>query len=282
MGLQIWAAVIDEAPISVDTPADLERARAAAARTALGGREAGVDERWRSALALLPDYLAWHVVLSASALGLGLLVGAPLAITARRRPRLRAASLGLASLIQTIPSLALLALFFPLLLALSRASRMLTGHGFSALGFLPSLLALSLYSLLPILRNGTAALMGVHAGLGEAARSLGLTRRQALWLVELPAAAPVFMGGVRTAAVWVIGAATLSTPVGQTSLGNFIFSGLQTENWVSVVVGCIAAAALALCSRRPAGGDRGGGQARRRPADRLRAWRASCSAPRPP
>jgi osmoprotectant transport system permease protein len=205
-----------------------------------------VDERWRSALALLPDYLAWHVVLSASALGLGLLVGAPLAITARRRPRLRAASLGAASLIQTIPSLALLALFFPLLLALSRASRMLTGHGFSALGFLPSLLALSLYSLLPILRNGTAALMGVHAGLGEAARSLGLTRRQALWLVELPAAAPVFMGGVRTAAVWVIGAATLSTPVGQTSLGDFIFSGLQTENWVSVVVGCIAAAVLAL------------------------------------
>jgi len=207
-----------------------------------------LDERWRSALALLPDYLAWHVLLSASALGLGLLVGAPLAITARRRPRLRAASLGVASLVQTIPSLALLALFFPLLLALSGASRMLTGHGFSALGFLPSLLALSLYSLLPILRNGTAALMGVHAGLGEAARSLGLTRRQALWLVELPAAAPVFMGGVRTAAVWVIGAATLSTPVGQTSLGNFIFSGLQTENWVLVVVGCLAAAGLALCA----------------------------------
>lgn len=205
-----------------------------------------MDERWRSALDLLPGYLAWHVVLSASALGLGLLVGAPLAIVARRRPRLRTVSLGLASLIQTIPSLALLALFFPLLLALSHASRMLTGHGFSALGFLPSLLALSLYSLLPIIRNGTAGLMGVGAGLGEAARSLGLSRLQALWLVELPAAAPVFMGGVRTAAVWVIGAATLSTPVGQTSLGNFIFSGLQTENWVSVVVGCLAAAALAL------------------------------------
>lgn len=205
-----------------------------------------MDERWRSALDLLPGYLAWHVVLSASALGLGLLVGAPLAIVARRRPRLRAVSLGVASLIQTIPSLALLALFFPLLLALSSASRMLIGQGFSALGFLPSLLALSLYSLLPILRNGTAGLMGVGAGLGEAARSLGLSRRQALWLVELPAAAPVFMGGVRTAAVWVIGAATLSTPVGQTSLGNFIFSGLQTENWVSVVVGCLAAATLAL------------------------------------
>ncbi len=205
-----------------------------------------MDERWRAALNLLPDYLGWHVVLSASALGLGVLIGAPLAVFARRRPRLRAVSLGIAGLIQTIPSLALLALFFPLLLAISMGVKALTGHGFSALGFLPSLLALTLYSILPILRNGTAALMGLHAGLGEAARSLGLSRLQALWLVELPAAAPVFMAGVRTAAVWVIGAATLSTPVGQTSLGDFIFSGLQTENWVSVLAGCIAAAALAL------------------------------------
>jgi osmoprotectant transport system permease protein len=189
-----------------------------------------VDERWRAALNLLPDYLGWHVVLSASALGLGLLIGAPLAVWSRRRPRLRAVSLGFAGLIQTIPSLALLALFFPLLLAISAGVMAVTGHGFSALGFLPSLLALTLYSVLPILRNGTAALMGLQAGLGEAARSLGLSRGQALWLVELPAAAPVFMAGVRTAAVWVVGSATLSTPVGQTSLGDFIFSGLQTEN----------------------------------------------------
>jgi osmoprotectant transport system permease protein len=207
-----------------------------------------VDERWRSALALLPEYLGWHVVLSASALALGLLIGAPLAVLARRRPRLRSVALGAAGLIQTIPSLALLALFFPLLLALSSGLRAVTGHRFSALGFLPSLLALTLYSILPILRNGVAGLTGVRAGIGEAARSLGLSRLQALWLVELPAAAPVFMAGVRTATVWVVGSATLSTPVGQTSLGNFIFAGLQTENWVEVLVGCIAAAGLALAA----------------------------------
>lgn len=205
-----------------------------------------MDERWRSALDLLPEYLAWHVVLSAAALALGLLVGAPLALAARRKPALRAAALAGAGLIQTIPSIALLALFFPLLLALGAASRALFGVGFSALGFLPSLLALALYAVLPILRNGITGLAGVQAGLGEAGRTLGLSRGQTLVLVELPAAAPVIMAGVRTAAVWVVGSATLSTPVGQTSLGNFIFSGLQTENWVSVIVGCLAAAGLAL------------------------------------
>ncbi len=225
-----------------------------------------MDERWRSALALLPEYLAWHVVLSASALALGLVIGAPLAIAARRNRPLRAAALGAAGLIQTVPSLALLALFFPVLLAVSAASRAAFGIGFSALGFLPSLMALSLYSVLPILRNTIAGLTGVQAGQGEAARALGLSRGQALWLVELPAAAPVIMAGVRTAAVWVVGAATLSTPVGQTSLGNFIFSGLQTENWVSVIVGCLAAAALALgvdglLSLIEAGARRGDGRA---------------------
>jgi osmoprotectant transport system permease protein len=72
-----------------------------------------------------------------------------------------------------------------------------------------------------------------------------MTARQKLTQVELPLAAPVIMAGVRTAAVWTIGAATLSTPVGQTSLGNYIFAGLQTENWVFVLFGCAASAVLA-------------------------------------
>jgi osmoprotectant transport system permease protein len=80
----------------------------------------------------------------------------------------------------------------------------------------------------------------------EAADGVGMTARQRLFQVELPLAAPVIMAGVRTAAVWTIGAATLSTPVGQTSLGNYIFAGLQTENWVFVLFGCAASAALAL------------------------------------
>src|SRR5258706_9817843 len=100
--------------------------------------------------------------------------------------------------------------------------------------------------MLPILRNGVTGLLGVDAAYLEAADGVGMTGRQKLLRVELPLAAPVFMAGIRTAAVWTIGMATLSTTVGQASLGNFIFSGLQTENWISVLIGCAAAVALAL------------------------------------
>ena len=198
------------------------------------------------ALALLPDYLAWHVLLSASALALGIAVSLPLAVAASRSPRLRWPLLAFAGFIQTIPSLALLALFYPVLLGLSAASQALLGKGFSALGFLPSLLALTLYSMLPILRTATTGILGVDPAVREAADGVGMTARQKLLQVELPLAMPVIMAGVRTAAVWTIGAATLSTPVGQTSLGNYIFAGLQTENWVFVLFGCAASAVLAL------------------------------------
>lgn len=198
-----------------------------------------------AALAVLPRYLGWHVALSASALALGLAIGLALAVGALRSRSLRWIALTLASLVQTIPSLALLALFYPLLLALSAALRPL--HiGLPALGFLPSLLALTLYSILPILRNTVAGLEGVDPAVGEAADGLGMTANQKLLRVQAPLAAPVAMAGVRTAAVWTIGAATLSTPVGQTSLGDYIFSGLQTENWVFVLFGCGASAALAI------------------------------------
>jgi osmoprotectant transport system permease protein len=205
-----------------------------------------MDDRVAAAWSLLPNYLGQHVALSAAALVLGLALSLPLSILAHRNTAVRWPVLAFASLIQTIPSLALLALFYPLLLALSAASAALFGRGFSALGFLPSLLALTLYSMLPILRNAVAGLQGVDADVREAAAGVGMTNRQMLLEVELPLAAPVIMAGVRTAAVWVIGTATLSTPVGQTSLGNYIFSGLQTENWVSVLFGCAAAALLAL------------------------------------
>jgi osmoprotectant transport system permease protein len=207
-----------------------------------------MNARLASAWALLPDYLGQHVLLSASALLLGLAISLPLAVAASRSAAVRWPSLLIASLIQTIPSLALLALFYPLLLALSAVSLALIGHGFPALGFLPSLLALTLYSMLPILRNGVAGLTGVDPAIVEAARGMGMTDSQRLFMVELPLAAPVIMAGVRTAAVWTIGAATLATPVGQTSLGNYIFSGLQTENWVFVLFGCAASAGLAMAA----------------------------------
>lgn len=205
-----------------------------------------MNARIAQAFALLPDYLAWHVLLSASALILGVMISLPLAVAASRSARLRWPVLAFAGLIQTIPSLALLALFYPVLLGLSAASQAVFGKGFSALGFLPSLLALTLYSMLPILRTATTGILGVDPAVREAADGVGMTPRQRLFQVELPLAMPVIMAGVRTAAVWTIGAATLSTPVGQTSLGNYIFAGLQTENWVFVLFGCAASAALAM------------------------------------
>src|SRR6202012_242729 len=120
------------------------------------------------------------------------------------------------------------------------------GFEFRALGFLTAMLALALYSMLPILRNTIVGLTGLDPAIIRAARATGMTPWQSLWLVELPLAAPVIMAGIRTAAVWVIGTATLSTPIGQTSLGNYIFAGLQTQNWVLVLFGCVAAALLAL------------------------------------
>ncbi|SHG01375.1 ABC transporter permease/substrate-binding protein [Bradyrhizobium erythrophlei] len=204
------------------------------------------DPRWGEALAHLPDYLGNHVRVSVTALALGLLVSLPLAIAARNAPVMRGALLGLASVVQTVPGLALLALFYPLLLALASLSLAWFGVGFSAFGFLPAVLALALYSMLPVLRNTITGLAGVDPALLEAAQGVGMTPRQSLFTVELPLALPVIMAGIRTAAVWVIGTATLSTPIGQTSLGNYIFAGLQTQNWVFVLFGCLAAAALAI------------------------------------
>jgi osmoprotectant transport system permease protein len=198
------------------------------------------------ALALLPDYLGSHVLISFAAMALGLLVSLPLAFAALSRPRLRWILLAAASVVQTIPGLALLALFYPLMLGVAGLAARWFGYNFSALGFFPAVLALTLYSVLPILRNTVTGIAGIDPALKQAAVAVGMTRGQSLRMVELPLALPVIMAGIRTSAVWVIGTATLSTPVGQTSLGNYIFTGLQTQNWVFVLFGSLAAAALAL------------------------------------
>lgn len=199
----------------------------------------------REQLALLPGYLVAHLQLSLVALLVGAGISIPLGIYVARRPRLEPAVLGTASAIQTIPSLALLAIAVPLLAA-AGALLARVGIPLRGIGFLPALLALSLYSMLPILRNTVAGLSGVDAAVLEAARAVGMTRRQRLLRVELPLALPVIVAGLRTSAIWVVGTATLSTPVGATSLGNFIFSGLATRNDAAVLVGCVASAGLAL------------------------------------
>src|SRR5262245_23357474 len=183
------------------------------------------------ALAALPADATAHLQLSLAALSLASLLSLPLGVLAAGRPRLREAALGAASVIQTVPSLALLAIMVPLL---------------SRIGFVPALIALTLYGMLPILRNTVAGLAGVEPALREAARGVGMTPGQQLRRVDLPLAAPVIVAGLRTAAVWTVGTATLSTPVGAPNLGNLIFAGLQTRNGVAVVIGCVAAAGLAL------------------------------------
>ncbi len=185
----------------------------------------------RDQLDLLPSYLGGHLVLSLSALATGVLISALLTLIALRFKRVQGTLLSIAGVVQTIPSLALLALMVPLL---------------GRIGFLPAWLALSAYSVLPMLRNSITGLTTVDSAVLEAARGVGMTPRQSLIMVQLPLAAPVILAGVRTSTVWVIGIATLATPVGATSLGNYIFSGLQTQRFNVVLLGCVAAASLAL------------------------------------
>jgi len=195
-----------------------------------------------AALSRLGPQLADHVLLSAAAIALGIVIALPLAVWAGRSAHVARVTLGFASLVQTIPALALLALFFPVLLAL----RAVFGPGLPTLGFLPAWLALSLYALLPILRNAVTAQANIDPGALEAADGVGMTAWQKLRLVEAPLSAPYVMAGIRTASVWTIGAATLATTIGQRSLGDPIFAGLQTQNWALVLAGCFASAALAL------------------------------------
>ena len=187
-------------------------------------------------LALLPSYLTAHLQLTLLALLLSAGISVPLGIAATRIAWLEQPSLALAGIIQTVPSLALLAAMVPVLAALDLQS----------IGFLPAIVGLTLYGVLPVLRNTVTGIAGVDPALTEAARGVGMTGRQQLLLVELPLAMPVIVAGIRTATVWVVGIATLSTPVGATSLGNYIFSGLQTRNYTAILVGCVAAAGLAL------------------------------------
>jgi glycine betaine/choline ABC-type transport system substrate-binding protein/ABC-type proline/glycine betaine transport system permease subunit len=202
-----------------------------------------MDDIWEF-LPGLGDKLAAHVVLSASAIALAMLIALPMAVWASRSAVVARLALSLASLVQTIPALALLALFFPLLLSL----RAVFGPGLPTLGFLPALMALTLYALLPILRNAVTAQANLDPGVLEAADGVGMTRWQKLTLVEAPLSAPFIMAGIRTASVWTIGAATLATTIGQPSLGDPIFAGLQTQNWALVLAGCLASAGLALAA----------------------------------
>jgi osmoprotectant transport system permease protein len=180
----------------------------------------------------LPYLLGGHLLLSLAGLAVGLLISLPLGLWASRRPRLAEVALALSGVVQTVPSVALLVLMVPIL--------------GGAIGFLPAFVALTLYGVLPILANTVVGIRGIDPNLVEAARGLGMSDRQVLFQVQLPLAVPVIISGIRTATVLVVGTATLVTPVGGVSLGNYIFGGLETLNYVATVFGCVLAALLAI------------------------------------
>ena len=175
-----------------------------------------------------------HLLLVVLAVLLGCIAGIPLGIVAALVPRLRQAVLAVAGVLQTVPSLALLAILIPLL---------------GRIGTVPALVALCAYALLPIVRNTCTGLLQVPSGLRTAALALGLTRRQSLVEVELPLAMPTILAGVKTAAVMSVGTATIAAFIGAGGFGERITTGLALNDNDMLLAGAIPAALLALLTQ---------------------------------
>ncbi len=173
-----------------------------------------------------------HLGLVAVSVGIAVVIGLPLGVLITRKSRLRASILGVANVLQTIPSLAL----FGFLLAVP----------FIGLGMRNAVIALIAYSLLPIIRNTFAGIDGVDPAVREAATGMGMTDWQLLKMVELPLAAPVILAGIRVAAVIGVGIATIAAAIGAGGLGVFIFRGLSMVDNGVILAGAIPAALLAL------------------------------------
>jgi osmoprotectant transport system permease protein len=171
-----------------------------------------------------------HLTLVGVALGASILVALPLGILAARRPGLGRVLLGVAGIIQTIPSLALLVFMIPLLKT----------------GTLPAIVALFLYGLLPIMANTAAGLRGIPASVAESAEALGLSAGYRLWRIELPLASRSILAGIKTSAVITIGTATLGALIGAGGYGQPIQTGLQLNDHREILFGAVPAAVLAL------------------------------------
>jgi len=171
-----------------------------------------------------------HVVLTGVSTSFAILVGVPLGILITRHKTIRGIVLAAAGVVQTIPSLAMLAFLLPLL----------------GIGIKPAIVALTLYAFLPIIRNTYTGLTNISDEIIEAATGVGFTPKQMLCLVELPLALPVIFAGIRTAAVIGVGIATLSSFIGAGGLGDFINRGIALNNTKLILLGAGAAAILAL------------------------------------
>jgi osmoprotectant transport system permease protein len=183
------------------------------------------DDLWR---------LTWqHLVLVLVSVGVAVLIAVPLGVLLFPHPKLRALALGVAGVLQTIPSLALLAVLIALL---------------GVIGRWPALIALMVYAVLPILSNTVAGLSEVPAGLRSAALALGMTPRQRMGAIELPIALPTVVAGIRTASAIAIGTATIAAFIGAGGLGERIVTGLALNDSALMLAGALPAAGLALCS----------------------------------
>lgn len=171
-----------------------------------------------------------HLYISAFALFLGVIVAVPLGIVLTRFNKIASIVMGIATVLQTVPSLALLALMIP----------------FFGIGKVPAIIALFIYSLLPILRNTYIGVKGVDGGLKDAGKGMGMTDMELIRLVELPQAAAVIMSGIRLSGVYVIAWATLASYIGAGGLGDFIFNGLNLFIPSLIIGGTIPVTVLAL------------------------------------
>ena len=174
-----------------------------------------------------------HVGLVGAALVLATLIGIPAGLLLTRRPKLEKWVLGFAGVVQTIPSLALLGFLIPIPVI-------------GGIGPRSAIVALTLYALLPIVRNCYVGIKQVDPAVREAAVAMGMTDGQLLRMVEAPLAAPTILAGLRVAAVTGVGVGTIAALIGAGGLGYFIFLGLQTVNTPLILLGAVPAAVLAL------------------------------------
>jgi osmoprotectant transport system permease protein len=179
----------------------------------------------------LPRLILQHLNLVLSSVGLASLIGLPLAMLVAPHARVRGLLLSFCGLVQTVPSLALLAVLIAWV---------------ERIGSLPAMLALTLYALLPIMRNTCTGLAEVPAGLKQASMALGMTHWQSLRLIELPLALPLVLAGIRTATSIAVGTATIAAFIGAGGLGERIVTGLALNDRELLLAGALPAAALAL------------------------------------
>ncbi|WP_207369237.1 osmoprotectant update ABC transporter permease/substrate-binding subunit OpuFB [Heyndrickxia coagulans] len=180
--------------------------------------------------AQLLDALLQHIEISLIALFFSLLIAIPLGIYLTRKQKIAETIIGITGVLQTIPSLALLGLLIPLF----------------GIGTVPAVIALVAYALLPLLRNTYTGIKEIDPSLLEAARAMGMNRRIRLIKVELPLAMPVIMAGIRTAAILIIGTATIAALIGAGGLGDIILLGIDRNDYALVILGAIPAALLAI------------------------------------